>query len=83
MIGPFVWSTALTAAAFFAVGSAKSRFVEQKWYWSGAETLLVGGGAAVLAYLRRKTAWRVGLTFAGDRSYSGSDLGSRSLAVLR
>ena len=47
----YLMSTGITAGAFFFVGAAKSWFVDQRWYWSGMETLAIGGVAALLAYL--------------------------------
>ena len=46
----FVWSAVLTGLAFFAIGTVKGRFVEQRWYIAGLETLGIGGAAAVLAF---------------------------------
>jgi vacuolar iron transporter family protein len=47
---PFTWSAVLTGVAFLVVGGMKSRFVDQAWWRSALETLVVGGLAAVLAY---------------------------------
>jgi hypothetical protein len=40
----------MTGVAFLAVGGMKSRFVEQTWWRSGLETLLLEGLADTLAY---------------------------------
>jgi VIT1/CCC1 family predicted Fe2+/Mn2+ transporter len=48
---PYVVSSLLTGIAFFLVGAVKGRFVLQRWYWAGAETCILGGAAAALAYV--------------------------------
>jgi VIT1/CCC1 family predicted Fe2+/Mn2+ transporter len=48
---PFIWSAAMTAAAFFIVGALKGRLVQQSWLKSALGTLAIGSVAAVLAFL--------------------------------
>ncbi|MFW8635629.1 VIT1/CCC1 transporter family protein [Cribrihabitans pelagius] len=48
---PFPAAAAATGAVFFAIGASKSRWSLARWYVSGLETLLIGSGAAALAYL--------------------------------
>jgi VIT1/CCC1 family predicted Fe2+/Mn2+ transporter len=46
-----IWASVLTALTFFAIGSLKSRWSLTSWWKSGFETLAIGMGAAVLAYV--------------------------------
>jgi VIT1/CCC1 family predicted Fe2+/Mn2+ transporter len=47
----FAASTAATGVTFFGIGVLKGRILQQAPLKSGFETLLVGGGAAALAYI--------------------------------
>lgn len=44
-------ATVLTGIVFFLIGSARSRWSVRPWWETGAETFLIGMGAAILAYL--------------------------------
>lgn len=48
---PFRWSIVLTAFTFAAVGALKSRWSLEPWWRSAGETLLIGGAAAMIAYV--------------------------------
>lgn len=48
--GGLVLSTVMTGTVFFAIGSAKSRWLLAPWWRSGTETLAIGLVAAGLAY---------------------------------
>lgn len=47
----FAVACVVTACALFALGALKAKFSTSKWYAAGAETLLLGGACAALAYL--------------------------------
>lgn len=47
----FIISTCATLVTFFAIGAYKSRWSLARWWWSGLETLAIGGTAAAIAYL--------------------------------
>ncbi|MGM0532063.1 MAG: VIT1/CCC1 transporter family protein [Bacteroidota bacterium] len=47
----FLIASIMTGATLFILGALKVRITNQKWYRAGAEMLLVGGIAAVAAYL--------------------------------
>lgn len=48
---PFLLSAIATAVTFLGIGMLKGKTVEKSMIRSGIETLLLGGGAALLAYL--------------------------------
>jgi VIT1/CCC1 family predicted Fe2+/Mn2+ transporter len=48
---PFFWSSVLTGATFFTVGALKSRFVDERWWHAGVQTLVIGGAAAAIAFV--------------------------------
>ncbi len=48
---PFLWSCVMAGLAFFTIGVVKARIVDQHEFRGGIETLLVGGSAAVTAYV--------------------------------
>ncbi|HEX3035718.1 MAG TPA: VIT1/CCC1 transporter family protein [Thermodesulfobacteriota bacterium] len=51
LTNPFWLSTAVTGLVFFLIGSIKSKWSVIPWWKSGVETLVIGSGAAGLAYL--------------------------------
>lgn len=44
-------SVVMTLVTFFGIGALKSHWSLNHWWRSGFETLLIGGGAAAIAYL--------------------------------
>lgn len=47
----FTISVCMTMGVFFAIGAFKSRWSLAPWWRSGFETFLIGGAAALIAYL--------------------------------
>ncbi|MHA6263607.1 VIT1/CCC1 transporter family protein [Arenibacterium sp. CAU 1754] len=46
----FTVSAWMTMGVFFSIGALKSRWSLAPWWYSGGETLLIGGAAAAMAY---------------------------------
>lgn len=46
----FQLSVFATLVSFFLIGAGKSRWSPARWWWSGLETLAIGGLAALIAY---------------------------------
>jgi VIT1/CCC1 family predicted Fe2+/Mn2+ transporter len=60
MTNAFSVSTGVTMAVFFAIGSAKSRWLVVSWSRAGLETLAIGAAAAALAYAAGTFIGRLG-----------------------
>lgn len=58
MNAAFQISIIATLLTFFLIGTGKSKWSLAKWWWSGAETLMIGAIAALIAY-------GVGMLFRG------------------
>lgn len=50
MNNAFTVSAWMTMGVFFSIGAMKSRWSLAPWWYSGGETLLIGGAAAAMAY---------------------------------
>jgi len=51
MTNPFFVSAIMTGVVFATIGCVKSKWSVVSWWRSGVETLLIGAGAAALAYM--------------------------------
>ena len=51
MADAFSWSIGISALTFFGIGTIKASWSLAPWWRSGFETLLIGGLAAVMAYV--------------------------------
>jgi VIT1/CCC1 family predicted Fe2+/Mn2+ transporter len=49
--GIFIVTALATLTSLFIVGTVKSKFSENHWLRGGAETALIGGGAAAMSYV--------------------------------
>lgn len=46
----YLWSISLTGTVFFLIGSMKSRYSLNSWWYSGSVTLAIGASVAFIAY---------------------------------